>query len=247
MRISKLMETDRLIHMNVRLKLVGGVSTVLVLALFVINLSIRKFPLTRRIGSKIEAVIGRFWGIVLVRAAGLRVNVSGGRSLNGGPFMVVANHTSMLDIPILLVALNGMNFRFLAAKELFQIKIFGKAMRFSNHIPFDRSDPRAMVETYDSLNDRCFRHGQSVAVFPEGTRGLEIIEFGERGFITAIRDSVNLLPIRIWISDDSSYADVLIGEPISTDGMKRSDGKRLSENVREWVVSASSPNLHAPV
>ena len=50
MRISKLMETDRLIHMNVRLKLVGGVSTVLVLALFVINLSIRKFPPTRRIG-----------------------------------------------------------------------------------------------------------------------------------------------------------------------------------------------------
>ena len=185
---------------------------------------------------------GWLWGIALARGGhGLKGRVAGKRPRGRKPLVVVANHTSMLDIAVLFVALRGMDFRFVAAEELFKIKIFGTAMRRSNHIPFNRRDQRSMVETYKSLNKRCFRHGQSVAVFPEGTRSADITEFGDSIFTWAIRDGVGILPVRIWYSDDASLADVLIGEEISTKGMGRTDGSKLSESVRQWVIDAPRP------
>jgi len=196
---------------------------------------------TRKVGSKAEAAIGRFWGNVLSWGAGLNIKVAGGESFDDAPFIIVANHTLILDTPILLVALKGLDFRFLAATKIFGIKILGQAMRLGGHIPFDREDKRAMVETYGSLKERCFRFGQSVAVFPEGTRSPEITEFGDSVFTRAIRDGVSLLPVRIWVSDESSRVDVLIGRPIYTTGMRRGEGKRLTNEVRDWIKSVPRP------
>jgi len=236
------MGTDRLMKVDLRFVLVAGLSTLLALALFSVNQYIRMFPPTRRFGSKVEAVIGWLWGIALARGAqGMKVRVVGEKPRGRRPFVIVANHTSMLDIFALFVALRGMDFRFVAAEELFRMPVFGWAMRRSNHIPFNRRDLRSMVETYKSLKERCFRHGQSVAVFPEGTRGPEIREFGDSIFTRAIRDGVDILPIRIWYSRGGSRADVLIGPVIPVKGMGRTDGARLSESVRQWIVETPKP------
>jgi len=230
--------------MNWRFKLVAALSTLLVLILFFLNLPIRKFRLTRKFGSKVEAVIGWLWGIALVRGAfGVKINVVADGKLGKGPFMIVSNHVSMLDIPVLLVALRGMNFRFLAAEELFGIPVLGSAMRWSNHIPFDRRDKRAMAGTYKSLGERCFEHGQSVHVFPEGTRSPEGIGrmFGSSAFATAIRNDVEILPIRMWYSADMSEVEVLVGESIPTDEMTRIRSKFLSRQIREWMINTPRP------
>lgn len=231
------MQTDLLMKVNARFVLVAFPVTLFVWVLFVINQYVRMFPPTRKFGSKVEAIAGWLWGIALAYGAhGMRVKVSGRRPHSRESFVIVSNHTSMLDVETLLVALRGMDFRFVAAEELFKMPVFGWAMRRSNHIPFNRSNPRSMAETYKSLKERCFRRGQSVVVFPEGTRSAEIREFGDSIFTRAIRDGVSILPVRIFYSDDASRAEVLIGEEISTKAMTRVDGARVSEEVRQWMI-----------
>lgn len=86
-----------------------------------------------------------------------------------GALLVVANHSSLLDPPIV----GGMAPRplsFLAKEELFRIPLFGRFMHGLNARPLKRegADPRALRTAL-----RLLEEGHALLVFPEGTRGEE--------------------------------------------------------------------------
>lgn len=108
-------------------------------------------------------------GVALLRLYfGLRVR---GRSHvpRSGPVLLVANHSSVLDPP-LVAAATPRPVSFLAKAELFRVPGFGRLIRALHAHPVRREggDPAAL-----RVGLRILDSGGTLLVFPEGTRGPE--------------------------------------------------------------------------
>jgi 1-acyl-sn-glycerol-3-phosphate acyltransferase len=88
---------------------------------------------------------------------------------SSGPALIVSNHQSILDPPLIGGA-TGRQIYFLAKAELFRIPIFGPLIRALHARPVRRegSDPRALRTAALLLKE-----GKALLVFPEGTRSLD--------------------------------------------------------------------------
>ena len=86
-----------------------------------------------------------------------------------GPVLLVANHLSMLDPPLVGVA-TPRQLSFMAKEELFKIPGFGWLIRDLGARPIRRegSDSRALKTALGILAE-----GRALLMFPEGTRGEE--------------------------------------------------------------------------
>ena len=86
-----------------------------------------------------------------------------------GPVLLVANHSSLLDPP-LIGGVCPRPLTFLAKAELFRIPGFGGLIRRLNARPLRRegADPSAL-----RIARRVLDEGKALLVFPEGTRGEE--------------------------------------------------------------------------
>ena len=85
-----------------------------------------------------------------------------------GPAILVCNHTSHLDGPILNSTLKGPTVRTLAAKDRFEQKGFGFFLRHTGCIPIDRqnADTSWIHESMKVLKDNGI-----IAIYPEGRHG----------------------------------------------------------------------------
>jgi len=86
-----------------------------------------------------------------------------------GPVLLVSNHVSVLDPP-LVGASAPRPLHFMAKEELFRIPLLGSLIRALNARPVrrDGSDMRALKAALALLQE-----GRALLVFPEGTRGVE--------------------------------------------------------------------------
>jgi len=86
-----------------------------------------------------------------------------------GPLLLVSNHSSVLDPPLVGGA-SPRQLSFLAKAELFEIPLLGRLIRALNARPVRRegSDARALKTALKVLEE-----GRALLVFPEGTRGPE--------------------------------------------------------------------------
>ncbi|ACD83103.1 lysophospholipid acyltransferase family protein [Candidatus Methylacidiphilum infernorum] len=122
--------------------------------------------------------------------------VYGRQNIPAEPVLIVANHCSYLDPPIV-----GCTFEkeiyFVGRKTLFDNPLFGTLLRYLNTIPLDRDKPE--VGSFKLILD-LFENGKSILVFPEGTRSpsgsLQKAAPGV-GYIAA-KAKVPILPLRIF-------------------------------------------------
>jgi 1-acyl-sn-glycerol-3-phosphate acyltransferase len=86
-----------------------------------------------------------------------------------GPVLLVANHSSVLDPP-LIAGMTPRPVAFLAKAELFDLPVFGRLIRRLGAHPLRREggDPAALRAAL-----RLLAEGRALLVFPEGTRGPE--------------------------------------------------------------------------
>lgn len=86
-----------------------------------------------------------------------------------GPVLLVANHSSVLDPP-LIAGMTPRPVTFLAKAELFEIPVFGRLIRALGARPLRREggDPAALRTALRLLGE-----GRVLLVFPEGSRGPE--------------------------------------------------------------------------
>jgi 1-acyl-sn-glycerol-3-phosphate acyltransferase len=111
----------------------------------------------------------RLWGRRLCDAFNVRITLQG-EELDTGPGILVSNHMSYLDIPM-LCALNPMSF--VAKAEVKDWPIIGAAAGGFGVIYIDRSSKRSRHETGDHIRKAVEEKGQRVVVFPEGTTSLK--------------------------------------------------------------------------
>lgn len=87
-------------------------------------------------------------------------------------FLLVSNHQSLLDIPVLLYAFTDFSLRFVGKKELFRyILLVSAIFRVQRHAKIDRrGDFANTMKEIERLGRMCGRMGLCPVVFPEGTR-----------------------------------------------------------------------------
>src|SRR5438270_10191958 len=117
-----------------------------------------------------QARIARTWARSLLWIGGINLTVEGvDRIAHDGVYVIVPNHLSYYDTPVLLAAL-PLRFRFLAKRGLFSIPLLGTHLSRAGHIPVDLDDPRAGIRTMNAAATAIRDKAISVVVFPEGGR-----------------------------------------------------------------------------
>jgi 1-acyl-sn-glycerol-3-phosphate acyltransferase len=129
------------------------------------------------------------------------VEVEGAEKLTkGGQYLVVSNHRSIIDPLIIEIALQhlGVHGIWIAKKELYNSFFFGMFTRNGGTILLDR-DSKQMSSFFKDIKT-CVADGNSIFVFPEGTRNKTdavLAEFKEGSQIIAIKNRLPILPVFI--------------------------------------------------
>lgn len=117
-------------------------------------------------------------------------------------YVVMSNHQSHYDIPIVFQALK-IPIRMVAKTELFRIPIMGPAMLKSGFVEIDRKNSRRAIQQMRVAKDRIQHDKLSIWIAPEGTRSADgrLGEFKSGGFHLALATEARILPLSI----DGSY------------------------------------------
>lgn len=171
----------------------------------------------------------------------------------GGTYVYVANHQSMLDPPMIWVALGTPRHRigYLFKSQVLKVPLLGSGAQIIGMIPVDRANRDQAVESVRRATES-LRAGQSFGVFAEGTRTRTgaLLPFKKGAFYMAIGAGVPVVPVTI----DGAYhamppgsfrlrrvpVRVVIHDPIPTEGMVEADVDTLLERTRTAVGSALS-------
>ncbi len=190
--------------------------------------------------------IPRLWARCMLWAVCCRVKVQGLENINPEETYIFAcNHTSALDILALMSVLPP-NFRWIAKKELFEIPVFGPAMRRAGYIPIDRSNNRAAMKSLNQAARR-INQGASVVIFPEGTRSESgrLLPFKSGGLALAIRSRRPVVPVAIQgaaralppktLHLNPGTITITLGKPVPTQGMKLRQRDELAQRMQQEV------------
>ncbi len=138
------------------------------------------------------AATARNVGAILSRVWDLRVTAAH-HVPRTGPALLVANHTGLLDGP-LLGAVSPRPVRILAKASLFE-GVFGRVLQLAGHIRLDYGGPdrSALHEALTAL-----RAGGAVAIFPEAHRGRgDVARIRHGAAYVVARSNVPVVPVAL--------------------------------------------------
>lgn len=120
----------------------------------------------------------------------------------GVPVIIVANHQSMYDVPLIIWFLRRLHPKFISKKELGKgIPSVSYNLRHGGSVLIDRKDPQQALPEIKKVAEYIETHNRSVVIFPEGTRSKtgEPKKFSENGLKTLYQNapSAYILPVTI--------------------------------------------------
>jgi len=191
--------------------------------------------------------LAAWWARSICVASGVTVQVEGTENLAPDrPYIFAANHQSQFDI-FALQGFLGVDFRWLAKKELFKVPIWGAAMRRAGYIPIDRSHGRKAIKSLDQAAKKIAK-GTSVIIFPEGTRSKDgkLQKFKSGAMLLAIKSGVPLVPVAITGTYNvlpkgrllvrAGQVRIKVGQPIDSKKYKSKDKNELALLLQEAVA-----------
>ena len=164
------------------------------------------------------------------------------------------NHLSFIDIPLLYVAIGG-NFRFGAKIELFNVPVFGRALKAFGFLPIPRHNRVQAIRMYEKAKIRA-QKGECFMLAPEGTRqsSLKLAAFKSGPFILAIQAGIPVVPVIIAGPEKifpkgtllpqldlgrDLYVEIL--PSISTEGLSTDDKAEMTQKVHAIMDHALIP------
>jgi len=196
-------------------------------------------------------VIARFWAKFILLGMGFHYKVEREEHMQRGKsYMLVANHTSMTDI-MLMLAISKNPFVFVGKAELAKIPIFGFFYKRSS-ILVDRSNSKSRVDVFKQAQERLNR-GLSVCIFPEGgvptDETILLDEFKDGAFRLAIEHKIPIVPMtfadnkkRFSFSFFSGSPGIMRAKvhhfiPTENIGPEKKDLKELKDKVRQIIYN----------
>ncbi|HXE30563.1 MAG TPA: lysophospholipid acyltransferase family protein [Terriglobales bacterium] len=190
--------------------------------------------------------VAQAWARMLLRVAGTRVVVIGEENLLAGrPSVMVCNHLSYMDVPVLFARL-PLQFRILARQGLFRIPFLGGHLQRCQHLPVDQSNVRASMRSLKQAAESVAA-GLPLFVFPEAGRSFSgtMQEFVPGAFYVAIQAQVPIVPMVLVgtyeiLPPSTAHlrpgtVELVICPAIPTTGLTRNDAATLSQQVREQM------------
>ncbi|WP_047417738.1 1-acyl-sn-glycerol-3-phosphate acyltransferase [Cellulophaga sp. Hel_I_12] len=172
--------------------------------------------------------------------------------VRGKSYMLVANHTSMLDI-MLMLKVSPNPFVFVGKKELVKIPVFGFFYK-RVCIMVDRSDSKSRTAVYRRAQKR-LANGLSICIFPEGGVPEEHIvldAFKGGAFKMAIAHEIPIVPMVFFDNKQRLPFTITKGKPgkarvkvlrfIETKTLGEAHKGSISEEVRELILRTLTNN-----
>lgn len=119
------------------------------------------------------------------------------------PILVISNHQSMYDIPMLIHILYNHDPRFISKKELGRwLPSISFTLRNTHSALIDRKDRRQSVAAIKEAAQLAYRDNAALSIFPEGTRARDgvIKKFKTAGFLSILEEIPNVMIVPIAIS-----------------------------------------------
>lgn len=191
----------------------------------------------------------RPWGKTVLWACGVRLDVEGTENFPDGPFIVMFNHQSSLDIPVFSAVL-PFEWKAVMKNEVASIPFVGWVCTLGGHYFVARDGSVGDTNRVREII-RKIRKGPSVVIAPEGTRSEDgtLLPFKQGGFLMASLSRVPVVPMIIWGSKDvrkkGSYKlntdkDIVVRvlPPIDTASFPKGKegGEQLEGVVRERML-----------
>ncbi|WP_328941137.1 1-acyl-sn-glycerol-3-phosphate acyltransferase [Streptomyces sp. NBC_00250] len=217
-------------------RLVAGLGTVL--------LGLLLAPASGLLPAATRLALVRSWMRAVVRAFGVHVRYEGAAAPAGGPLLVVANHVSWLDIPLIAAALPG---RMVAKSEVRRWPVLGTLAALGGTLFIDRDGLRALPGTVRTMAG-VLAGGGRVVVFPEGSTwcGRERGRFRPAAFQAALDAGCAVQPVRIDYrpTDAAAYVG---DDPLGSSLWRVVSTRRLTAVVRlrEPLPGALYPDRRA--
>ncbi|MEM6326932.1 MAG: lysophospholipid acyltransferase family protein [Bacteroidota bacterium] len=173
-----------------------------------------------------------------------------------GPYVVVCNHQSNADIPV--ISRLPWEMKWVGKKSLFQLPVAGWLMRLSDDIPVDRKDPESRAAVVRRARE-VIGHGVSVMFMPEGTRSRDarVLRYQDGAFRLAVETGTPVLPLAIDGTSEAlptqgwqfGHADVRLHvfDPVQTADLTVADVPALRERVRQMTVEQIAAWRGVPV
>ncbi len=185
---------------------------------------------------------GRNWSRIALLLFGIRLTVRGTEHIQSGAhYVYAANHSSYMDIPVLLAGIPD-NLRLTLRKSLTRIPIWGWALLIGPFLILDRTNPHQAERTI-AVAIRRIRAGASVLFFPEGTRtptghmqsfkrgAFHLAqEAGTAVMPVAIVGTYAILPRHKWLPRWGQRVELRIGEAVLPHAV--SPGGTRAEEIR---------------
>ena len=192
--------------------------------------------------------IARIWAKFILIGMGFNYSIEGDEVFEEGKsYMLVANHTSMTDIMLMLIAVKNHPFVFVGKKELAKIPIFGFIYK-RVCIMVDRSNSKSRYAVFERAQKR-IHQGLSICIFPEGGVPEEHVvldEFKDGAFRIAIEHGLPIVPMVFFDNKKRFSYTFFSGSPgrmrakifpiIETKGKTLEDRHELKKEVRQIIL-----------
>lgn len=193
--------------------------------------------------------MARFWSKIILVGMGFRYRIERDEIPDRTKsYMFIANHTSMTDIMLMLVAVKN-PFVFVGKAELAKIPLFGFFYK-RTCILVDRSSPKSRQAVFLRAQKR-LKSGLSICIFPEGgipdDECVVLDSFKDGAFRMAINQQIPIVPLVFPDNKKRFSYTFFSGSPglmrakmlsfISTQGLKTEDTKALNEKARTLIFN----------
>lgn len=189
------------------------------------------------------------WSRAIVRFAEIELAVAGlDHAVPNEAYVVMSNHQSHYDIPVLFQALRPRRLRMVAKSELFRLPIWTGAMRAAGFVEVNRQNRVLAMRSLERARE-AIDAGTSIWIAPEGTRSADgtLAAFKKGGFHLAHGAGARILPVSIDGTRrilpargrhvlDGQHVRVVVHEPVGG-AAGDDDQKQLMALVRERIQS----------
>ena len=180
------------------------------------------------------------WSAQLLAHAGISLRIQGQPPV-GGTVMLVANHISWLDIPVMHAARHC---RFVSKSDVQAWPLVGTLATAAGTLYIERSSRRDALRMVQTMQQALERH-EVLAVFPEGTTGdgREMLPFHANLLQAAVGAQAPVQPVGLRFVDKATGATSFAPSYIGDETLVGSIWRTLCAPAIEAVVHYGAPQL----